>query len=487
MEIRSLPELVETRAEECDDETYVIEAGTGEELSYAELDLRADSIGSYLRSEGIEEGAKVGVVLPNSIDLVAVIAGVLKAGAVIVPINYEYTREEMSYILDESGSKAVITSAEYKRRVREGSKDTDVSKVVDIADIKTQDVAEPLPEVEPVDTALIMFTSGTTGDPKGVEHSHLSLLLRFNGGEMLRGFDVFYTILPLYNIDGFASTFGTLYDGGWVLLRDGFSASSFWPDVEAYGAEITSVVPSILAILLETGKPEHTDISSFEVFMVSGSYVHEELVETFETTFGIEVMEIYGLTEAAGTSYENPTDMVPGSAGSPVQFSELSVVDEESRKELPPGEVGEIRIRGPNVFKQYYKNPEATHEVFEGQWFKTGDLGYVDENERYYILDRIKNIIIRGGQNIYPGEIEEMIHKLDEIEDATVVGEDHDIYGEVPVAYITTGSGTSRRTAIEKVKEICSENLSDFKHPEEVRHVDEFPRGETGKVLKTEL
>ena len=487
MEIRTLPELVETRADDLGEETYVIEAETGEQISYEELNTRADSIGSYLRSEGIEKGAKVGVILPNSIDLVAAITGILKAGAIVVPINYEYTRGEISYILDQSDSEAVITAAEYERKVREGSEGTDTSNIIDIEDVESRAVAEPLPEVDPVDTALILFTSGTTGDPKGVEHSHLNLLLRFEGGEMLRGFDVFYTLLPLYNIDGFTSTFGTLYDSGQVLLRDGFSASSFWSDVEAYGAKITSVVPSILAILLERGAPANTDISSFEVFMVSGSYVHEELVEAFEAAFEIEVMEIYGLTEAAGTTYEDPTDMVPGSAGASVEFSELSVVDKASREELPPREIGEIRIRGPTVFKQYYKNSEATHEVFESNWFKTGDLGYVDEDGRYYILDRIKNIIIRGGQNIYPGEIEETIHKLDEIEDVAVVGEDHDIYGEVPVAYITTGSKTSRRTAAEEVRKICQENLADFKQPEEIRHIDEFPRGETGKILKTEL
>jgi acyl-CoA synthetase (AMP-forming)/AMP-acid ligase II len=315
----------------------------------------------------------------------------------------------------------------------------------------------------------------------------MGLLLRFEGGEMLRGYDVFYTILPLYNIDGFASTFGTLFDGGQVLLRNGFSASSFWTDVEAHDAEITSVVPSILAILLEVGEPEDTDVSSFKVFMVSGSYVPEELLEAFESTFGMEVMEIYGLTEAAGTSYGDPTEMVSGSAGTAVEFAELSVVDEESREEMAPGKIGEIRIRGPTVFKQYYRNPEATMEVFEGNWFKTGDLGYIDEDGRYHILDRIKNIIIRGGQNIYPGEIEETIHTLESVEDVAVVGEDHNIYGEVPIAYITTGPDADPDVVIEEVEAVCAENLAEFKQPEEVRTLDEFPRGETGKVLKTDL
>jgi acyl-CoA synthetase (AMP-forming)/AMP-acid ligase II len=487
VDVRTLPDLIETRADEYGDDTVLTEAETGAELTYAELRSRANDVAAHLHAIGIGRDSKVAAVLPNSIDLVVAIAGVLKAGAVAVPINCEYTGSEMAYILDRSDSEAIISSRAYDDTVSTATDGLDSPDILHLDEIEDGARDVGLPDITPVDTAIIMFTSGTTGDPKGVEHSHHGLLLRFDGGELLRSYDVFYTLLPLYNIDGFLTTFGTVYNGGRVLLRDGFSASRFWADVEAYGAQLTSCVPSILAILLEVGKPSDTDISSFEVFLVSGSYVHEELVETFESTFDVEVMEVYGLTEAAGTTYGDPTEMVPGSAGSPVDYSELSVVDEDTREELPPGEIGEIRIRGPTVFKQYYKNESATTDVFEGPWFKTGDLGYVDEAGRYYVLDRIKNIIIRGGQNIYPAEIEEIIHDVDHVEDVTVVGADHDIYGEVPVAYITTGPDANPDDVIEAVEAVCGERLAAFKQPEEIRHLDAFPRGETGKILQSEL
>ncbi|MFC7157821.1 class I adenylate-forming enzyme family protein [Halomarina halobia] len=487
----TLPEMIRGQADRNGDETFLIRAETGETFSYQEIDARSDEVAATLAERGVVAGDKVGVILPNSAALVVAICGVLKVGGVVVPTNPEYKTGEIAYVFEQSDSQLVITEESLRKTVEKAIDDIGVKALLTPeeceANANESRSTVPKREVRPVDTALLMFTSGTTGDPKSVALSHLNLLFRFDGGEMPRGYGVFYTVLPLFNIDGFITTLGTMYDGGQVLLRNGFSASSFWADVEQYDANITSVVPSVLAILLEREYPENRDVSSFERFVVSGSYVHEELVERFEEAFGINVMEIYGLTEAAGTAYESPEEVVVGSAGSPTLYAEAAILDEDTSEPLPPGELGEIVLRGPTVFKEYYNNPEATEEVLQGGWFHTEDIGYVDKEGRCYVKDRIKNIIIRGGQNIYPGEIEEAIHAHPAVEDVAVVGHEHEIYGEVPVAYVTIDEHTDEKALEKRIREDCTERFADFKIPEAVYILEEFPRGETGKILKERL
>lgn len=484
----TLPKMIDEQATVYENDTFLTDAETGDKLTYGDFADRTDRIAATLVDAGVRVNDTVCIIMPNSIPLVAAIAGILKAGGIAVPIAPDYTSREMGYVFAESESKHILTAASAEPTVSAAVDeiDCDVDSVLMTADyIDTDYNVERT--VRPTDTALLMFTSGTTGDPKGVALSHLNLLFRFDGGEMPRGYDVFYTILPLYNIDGLITTFGTLYDGGCVLLRDGFSASSFWSDIEDYEADLTSVVPSILAILLEQGHPPGVTISSPELFVVSGSYVHEELVERFEDIFDIAVMEIYGLTEAAGTSYSNLNDIVVGSAGTPSTYTELRIVDEETADPVAQGEMGEIVLRGPTVFKEYDNNREATEAVRSGGWFHTEDIGYVDEIGRLYVRNRIKDIIIRGGQNIYPGEIEEVLHTHSAVEDVAVVGESDEIYGELVIAYVTTRAVTDREELSEDLIAYSRKNLVDFKVPAEVRLVESFPRGETGKILKENL
>ncbi len=479
-----MAEMLHAQAEQHADETALIRAESGESVSYAELDDAAADVARTLADVGVGAGSHVALVFPNSIELVTAICGLLKLGAVAVPVNPEYRGDELAYVLDQSDAEAVVAATDLVDAVSDVGVGESV-RVVTPDDYAPADGDRVGPDVRPVDTAFLMFTSGTTGDPKAVAHSHSSFLTRLHAGEMPRGYDTFYTMLPLYNIDGYITTFGTLYDGGEVLLRDGFSASAFWDDVTAYGGNVTSGVPSILSILTERG-PIH-ESTPMETFVVSGSFLSTEVTKQFEATFDVDVMEIYGLSEVAGTTHESPEQREYGSAGVASRYAEMQVVDEESREPLPAGERGEIRIRGPTLFKEYYNNQTATEEVFEGTWFCTGDIGYYDENGEYYVSDRIKNIIIRGGQNIFPGDIEETIHELPEIEDVGVVGRDHEIYGEVPVAYVTV-EGDHPTDEIEAlVMSHCRESLVDFKVPADVHVVEQFPRGETGKILKTEL
>lgn len=485
LKYETLAEMIDHRGTANTDETCLTQAETGESITYGEFDRSTDQVAGLLLKEGVGNGDPVGVLMKNTIELVTAIGGIMKAGGVAVPVAPDYTEREIKYILNQSNTGCVLTN--------EQDNDT-VASVIDTAeDLTAFDPAdyaggslEQSPRTQPTDTAILMYTSGTTGDPKAVDLSHLNLSLRFDGGEMPHGHETFYTVLPLYNIDGFATTFGTMYDGNRVLLRDGFSASSFWKDVDRYSANITSVVPSILAILLDQGPPPELDISSFGLFVVSGSYVHEESVEEFQATFDIPVMEIYGLTEAAGTSFDDVDDRVVGSAGTPTKYSEMRIVDEDTGEQVQTGGLGEVILRGPTVFKEYRNNPDASRDALSGGWFYTGDIGYVDEQGRLYVQDRKKNIIIRGGQNIYPGEIEEVLLSHSKIQDAAVVGESHEVYGEVPVAYVIAESESEDELSAELVA-LCEEELAEFKIPSEIYSRESLPRGETGKILKEEL
>lgn len=482
----TLGEMIEGQADKLGDLTFLTDAETRTTYTYAEVCDRAANVATTLHAHGVREGDAVATVLPNSPALVVALAGIFLRGAVAVPLNHEYRNAELSYGLEQSDATVVLTDDSHDAVVEAASEDIDVKPILTSADGTD---AQPIAfdhAVDPVDTAVLLFTSGTTGAPKAVALSHANVLTRFEYGEIPEWVDTFYTMLPLYNVDGLATTFGTMYAGRSVLLRDGFSASAFWTDVEVHEANATSVVPSILAILNDQGYPGDAAVSPVEFVMVSGSYVPEEVVVEFEATFDVPVVEIYGLSEAAGTS-QSVTDRTLGSAGTPVPVTEVRIVDQETREPVSPDEPGEIVIRGPTVFKEYYENTTQTREAFEGQWFKTGDVGYLDEVGELHVVDRIKNIIIRGGQNIYPGDIEDRIHTHPAVEDVAVVGEPHDVYGEVPVAYVTVRPDDECDGTEADLINHCEAALVDFKVPEEVHIVDELPRGETGKILKEEL
>lgn len=484
MKYNTIDEMISGQVASNADQTFIKRAETGEGITYEQLERRATNVAATLSDRGIGSGDHITLVFPNSIDLIVAICGIYKIGAVAVPVNYEYRGDELAYILDESDCSAIIADTSSVEAVEESLRDTDIPLLTP-ENYKQNSSNDFSPNVSPVDTAFLMFTSGTTGDPKAVAHSHHSFLLRLHAGEMPLGYDTFYTMLPLYNIDGFITTFGTLYDGGTVLLRNGFSASEFWNDVNEYGGQVTSGVPSILSILVE-GETLH-ESTPLETFVVSGSFLSKEATQQFEDAFDVNVMEIYGLSEVAGTTHAEPTDRDYGSAGVPTPYSELQVVDEDTREPLPPGEFGEIRIRGPSLFKEYFNNQEATKEAFEGTWFCTGDIGYYDEAGEYYISDRLKNIIIRGGQNIFPGDIEGTINQLETVREVGVIGKDHEIYGEVPIAFVAVDSSGNPDAVRKQVLNHCRNSLIDFKIPEEVHIVENLPRGETGKILKTEL
>mgnify|MGYP000512327147 CR=1 FL=1 len=266
------------------------------------------------------------------------------------------------------------------------------------------------------------------------------------------------------------------------FIVDGSGNPGFKADLAVKGDKIVEIATNIgkeaAEIVDVTGK---TVVPGF-----IDPHVHEELVEEFESTFDIPVMEVYGLTEAAGTTFDDVADRVTGSAGTPTKYSEMRIVDEDNGETVPVGELGEVILSGPTVFKEYRNNAAASKEALSGGWFYTGDIGYVDQEGRLYVRDRKKNIIIRGGQNIYPGEIEEILLSHPATQDAAVVGEPHEVYGEVVVAYVIAGLESGQELKSE-LTSLCEEELAEFKVPNDIHLKESLPRGETGKILKEKL
>jgi acyl-CoA synthetase (AMP-forming)/AMP-acid ligase II len=341
----------------------------------------------------------------------------------------------------------------------------------------------------PQDEAMIIYTSGTTGKPKGVLLTHHNLVMDaqyisdwFNITEETR----MMCILPLFHVNGEIVTMMTpLYVGGSVVLNRKFSASTFWVNISKFGVHIFSTVPTILSILLAAGKPPE-DISSLKFGICGAAPLPVEVHKQFEATFNVPIYEGYGLSETTCYSTFNPPDPAKRKIGSiGVAVGNKVAIWDDNNQPLPVGEGGEIVVLGENVMKGYFKLPEATEKAFAGGWFHSGDWGKMDEDGFFYILDRVKDMIIRGGENIYPREIDEVLYQHPKIEAAATIGIPDPKYGEEVKSFVVVKPGEQMTEA--DVVAYCHDHLADFKCPKYVAFIDEIPKGPTGKLLRKAL
>jgi long-chain acyl-CoA synthetase len=342
------------------------------------------------------------------------------------------------------------------------------------------------------DEAIIIYTSGTTGKPKGCLLTHgnvianarqISSWLKFTPSDRL------LTMMPLFHMNAVSvTTMSALYAGGSTVVSPKFSASRFWQIVSDYQITSFGSVATMLSMLLSTypeGVPAGLKTDQLRFAMCGSAPVPAEVLKRFEETFNCLVIEGYGLSESTCRSTFNPPDTRrrPGSCGVPIG-NEMRVVDEEDR-EVPDGELGEIVLRGENILKGYYKNDLANTAAFRNGWFHTGDIGYRDADGFYYIVDRKSDMIIRGGENIYPREIDEVLYQHPDIASAAVIGVPDNLYGEEVAAFVVLKPGASKSE--QEVIDYCKARLADFKCPKTVRFVEDIPKGPTGKLLKREL
>jgi long-chain acyl-CoA synthetase len=481
-------------------------------FSYAQTDEISGRIASSLLGLGLERGDKVAVQLPNLPQFLFTYFGILKAGLVMVPLNPLLKAPEVAYHLKDSDAKLLVTfemfAGEALKGATEAAKETGVGVTTYVVNMPGNDVrpegtkhydelyfADDTRDIVPLsadDTAVLLYTSGTTGKPKGAELTHFQLFMNCTTAGHLFGFeddDIGLAVLPLFHVFGLSSVLNTsVRFGGTIVLVPRFEMDPVVDAIEKHRCTIFSGVPTMYFALLSMDLAGR-DLSSLRVGVSGGAPIPGETIKAFEEKFpGMVVLEGYGLSESASTTTFNVSaeERKVLSIGKPIWGVEVKVVDEND-KQLPPGEehVGEIVIRGHNIMKGYYKNPEATEEAMRGGWFHTGDLAYADDDGFLFIVDRKKDLVIRGGYNVYPREIEEVLYAHPSIAEAAVIGKPDDKLGEEVVAVITLKAGAS--VTPEEVIAYSKERLAAYKYPREVRIVDALPMGPTGKILKKEL
>jgi long-chain acyl-CoA synthetase len=466
------------------------------ELSYSALDEASARLASVLRERGMQRGDRVGVMLPNVPEFPVAYYGVLRAGGVVVPMNVLLKRREIAFYLEDSGAGLLLAWHGFCEEARDGAADAGA----ELIEVEPSSFAELLAAHEPEsaladtaedDTAVILYTSGTTGKPKGAELTHDNLhrnaeISSRTTGEVGPG-DVVLGALPLFHSFGQSVGMnGSLLVGACLTLIPKFDPGETLETMQRDGVTHFYGVPTMFGALLHHPERESFDTSALSKCITGGASMPVEVLRGFEDAFGAIVLEGYGLSETSPVACSGHPDMErkAGSIGTPIEGVEMKVVDEDDN-EVAQGEVGEIVIRGHNIMKGYWQRPDATEEAMRGGWFHSGDMARTDEDGYFYIVDRKKDLIIRGGYNVYPREVEEVLYEHPKIREAAVVGIPHDEWGEEIGAAVVLHEG--EELAPEEVGEFVKERIAAYKYPRVVWFVEELPKGPTGKILKREI
>jgi long-chain acyl-CoA synthetase len=465
-------------------------------LAYADLDRLSARLATLLRQRGLRPGDRVGVMLPNVLEFPVAYYGVLRAGCVVVPMNVLLKRREIAFYLEDSGAQLLLAWHGFGEEARAGAADAGAATI----EVEPEGFATLLAEHEPApgladtaeaDTAVILYTSGTTGKPKGAELTHLNLFRNADVScrttcEIAAG-DVVFGGLPLFHSFGqTVSMNASLMAGACLTLVPRFDPAEALETMQRDRVTHFYGVPTMYGALLHHPGRESYDTSSLRTCITGGASMPVEVLRGFEDAFGAIVLEGYGLSETSPVACSNHPgrERKPGSIGTPLEGVEMRVVDEDD-DEVPQGEVGEIVIRGHNVMKGYWQRPEATAEAMRGGWFHSGDMARVDEDGYFYIVDRKKDLIIRGGYNVYPREVEEVLYEHPKIREAAVVGVPHEEWGEEIGAAVVLHDG--EELGPEEVGAYVKERIAAYKYPRLVWFLDQLPKGPTGKILKREI
>ncbi|MBI1736856.1 MAG: long-chain fatty acid--CoA ligase [Candidatus Rokubacteria bacterium] len=467
----------------------------GREWTNVEQQRQANRLANALRRRGIAVGDRVMVLLPNGPEVTQAYAGILKAGAVIVPVIFLLNPEEVRHILADSGAKLAITSPELAAKL-DG---WDGTRVIVGGEAPGAVGWDELIAGEPDtfttvdradgDLAVILYTSGTTGKPKGVALSHHNLESNARSAASLYELDREawnLAVLPLSHSYGLTvMNAGNILGTRGVLLR-WFNPELVLETIQQYRVQSMAGVPTMFVYLLQYPDTDRFDTSSMRSWGSGAAPLPVEIVEPFEKKFGGRLLEGYGLTEASPVVAAHRFSGVRklGSVGQAIPGVEVRVFDDDDR-DVPQGEIGEVCVRGPNVMLGYYGLPDETARALRNGWLHTGDMGRLDEDGFLYIVERKKDLIIRGGFNVYPREVEEVLYAHPKIAEAAVIGVRDPLMGEEVMAWVTPKSGSD--ITAEEVIAFCQERLAKFKCPREVRFLPALPKSPIGKILRKEL
>ncbi|MDQ3630872.1 MAG: long-chain fatty acid--CoA ligase [Actinomycetota bacterium] len=464
-------------------------------VSYAALDEGSARLAAMLQSKGVEPGDRVGIMLPNVPYFPIAYYGILRLGGVVVPMNVLLKARETGFYLSDPEAKLVIAWGDFAEAAEAGAKEADAECVL----VKPGEFEKLLGQHEPLrevaerdgsDTAVILYTSGTTGTPKGAELTHDNMTENAKIAREL--FDIgtdamMLGALPLFH--SFGQTCGlnaAMAAGGCLTLIPRFDPEKALEIIERDEVNVFEGVPTMFSAMLHANAADTADTSCLKVCASGGSAMPVEVMRAFEEKFNCQVLEGYGLSETSPVaSFNHPDrDAKPGSIGTPIRGVEMKLLDEHG-EEVAEGEVGEIVIKGHNVMKGYWKREDATAEAIKDGWFSTGDLAKVDEDGYFFIVDRKKDMIIRGGYNVYPREIEEILYEHPAVREAAVVAVPHPELGEEVGAAVALKEGQD--ASVEELQKHVKDAVASYKYPRRVWLVDELPKGPTGKILKREI
>ncbi len=490
----------------------------GEWTTNAQTQDRARRVHRALDDLGGGKGTITALCMGNHPLIYPVFQGIFRTGGAAVPVMFQLPAPELRYVLEDTQAKFVITDQENLAKVREAVAGLDhVQAIVGrgiepqaagalgdgapqelrLEDLLEQEPQAELPRIDSSDLALLLYTSGTTGRPKGAMLSHANLLasarVSTEAGEAHRIEEPRRSIsaMPMAHIFGVG-----VMNGGYMTperLADGYMVQLAWFEPERFMKEIEAhrcgtmpAVPTMLALILNHPALENYDLTSLEEVVCGAAPLPVELAKAFMERFDCRVREIYGMTEGTGIASANrPSEEYrPGSAGRAYPETELLIVDSDGQP-VPTGELGEITVKGPTVMMGYLNRPEATAETVKDGRLHTGDVGYLDDDGFLFIVDRKKDMIIKGGENIYPAELEDILYRHPAVAEAAVVGVPHDTYGEDVLAWVVLKDG-QEATAAELIS-FVKENTAPFKAPRDVRFLDALPKSGVGKILRREL
>jgi long-chain acyl-CoA synthetase len=465
-------------------------------MTYRALDEASARVAGLLRERGLKPGDRVGLMMPNVAEVPVVYYGVLRAGGVVVPMNPLLKAREVAYYLGDSGAGLIFAWHAFADAARDGAEQVDAETIV-VDGVSFPDLlASATPDFGVADTsdsgtAVILYTSGTTGHPKGAELTHGNLI---SNTEVSRvdivqagPDDVIFGGLPLFHVFGQTVALNVaVASGACLTLLPRFDAAHALRIIAGHRVTVFEGVPTMYVALLHQPDRANYDTTALRMCISGGAALPVEVLRGFDDAYKVPVLEGYGLSETSPVASFNHPGRVrkPGSIGTPIRDVRMRVVDGDDN-EVALGDVGEIVISGPNVMKGYWQRPEATAEAIRDGWFHTGDMGRVDTDGYFYIVDRKKDMIIRGGYNVYPREIEEVMYEHPAVAEAAVIGLPHASLGEEVAAAVALKPGAA--ATAEELRDYVKSQVAAYKYPRHVWFVESLPKGATGKIQKRDI
>ena len=506
----SLPQMLDRTVQQHKERTAIYYYD--QKISYKELQDLTRQVSGALKASEVKKGDRIGIMLPNCPQYVASFFGVLRRGAIVIQINPMYTKRELDSILNDSGAEVLIVSGDLYPRVEKMSFYSRLKKVVIVESGSSVEKnhanavswesflneAAPVPD-EPVDTeqdvAVFQYTGGTTGRSKGAMLTHQNLVVNVQqihehaSGNPLTEQDKILTVIPLFHVYGMTCAMSLgIFLGSSVILLPRFEPLEVLQTIQKHRPSYFPGVPTMYVALNAYPKAEQYGIDAIRIINSGSASLPVELIQSFEKKTGATMYEGYGLSEASPTTHSTPRtgQRKPGSVGVPLPGTEAKIVDlETGTRTLPIRETGELVIRGPQVMKGYWNMPEETRQTIKNGWLYTGDIARMDEDGYFYIVDRKKDLIIAGGYNIYPREIEEVLYTHPAVLEAAVVGVPHPYRGETVKAYLVLKPG--EKVTAQEIESFCRKNLAAFKVPKQFEFRSSLPKNAVGKILRRVL